>query len=73
MNAMAATQDGSACRREIESLACGVRETLPHDPVPLRVVQVGLAHSVHYYVTYGITAYVMHGHLQAATHHRHKS
>ena len=33
-------QDGGACRREIETLACGVRETLPHDPVPLRVVQV---------------------------------
>jgi hypothetical protein len=45
MNAVATTQDGSACRREIESLACGVRETLPDDPVPLRVVQVGPATS----------------------------
>lgn len=31
--------DGAACRREIEELARGVREGLPEEPVPLRVVQ----------------------------------
>lgn len=40
----ATVQDGTACLAEIDTLAAGVRESLPEAPVPLRVVQVGRSH-----------------------------
>jgi len=40
----ATVQDGTACLAEIDTLAAGVRKSLPEAPVPLRVVQVGRSH-----------------------------